>query len=180
MPVKVTIFNWPFLQSNDLLMQGLGFWFNVVGLLITLVGFGLTWRQLKKTTSAAEAAKREANRIEVTLKRYDAAQEISQAHYALRTAKRHFSNRAWSDGGESYEDVRRSLLSLKANIEILDLDTSKSIDRIASYISKFCERIDRGDFDTASVDDFAKAKSTLRDHEQFLMEIGIKLQKGVF
>lgn len=171
---------WPYQSASALDVQGLGFWLNVAGLMLTIAGFVVTFVQLRKTMSAAEAAQAEAKRIEGSLKRYDAAQDVSQAQYALRTARKHFGNKAWDDGAESYEDVRRALLSLKLNVSGIDPETVKQIEKAALYIAKLCERVDRGELSASVPAEVAKAKSLIRQHEQLVTEIGAKVQNGVF
>ena len=88
---------WPFEASNALAVQGYGFWISLFGVMLTAAGFLITFIQLRKTQSAAEAAKKEALRIETSLKRYDAAHDISKAQYALRKVRKHFGNGAWGE-----------------------------------------------------------------------------------
>ena len=178
--VVTSWWNWPFEATSTLSVQGTGFWMNIAGLLLTAAGFVVTFQQLAKTKSAAEAAQSEAKRIEISLKGYDAAQEVSKARYALRTARKHLGNEAWSDGAESYDDVRRSLLALKSGSISLDAETIKTIDKAASYIAKFCERVDRNGMENASIDELAKTKSVMRGHEELIDRIGAKLHKDVF
>lgn len=172
--------NWAFNPSHAADVAGWGFWLGALGLLLTVVGFAVTLRQLAKTKSAAEAAKSEVDRIQSSMKQYDSAHEVSRASYALGVARKHFKNEAWDDGADSYSDVRNSLISLKANIDDLDIDTIRSIDKSTLYVDKICERVDRGDFVNTGRDDVAKIISVMRQHDQLITSIKIHIQKGVF
>lgn len=178
--MQVELWSWPFAAAQTLAVQGWGYWLNIASFVLTIGGFLITYSQLVKTRTAARSAEQEAKRIESSLKRYDAAQEVSRATYALRTARKHFGNNAWSDGSESYEDVRTALIILKSNSLSLNEDIRHQIEKTTSYISKFCERVERGDMDNAQAADFAKAKSMIRVHEELLLTIGASLQKDVF
>lgn len=88
------LFNWPFTPANEQLVVGWGFWLAIAGLILTVLGFGLTLMQVTRAKSASEAASDEVERIRESLIRYDAALEVARATYALDSARRHLRNDA--------------------------------------------------------------------------------------
>jgi len=172
--------HWAFSTQNAAAVSGWAFWIGVLGLLISLLGFWATLTQLKKAKSEIKIANDEAERIRLSLNKYDAAQEASKASYALQTARKYFGYGAWINGSESYEDFRKSLLTLKINAELsAELDTKK-IDDAIFYISKLCEKIDRDHQKGISTVDYVKAKSVMRDHDQLITEITVAIQRKAF
>lgn len=174
------LWRWPFDPSNSDVVAGLGFWLAILGLLLTLIGFAVTLVQLAKAKTAAEAVRQEVERIQNSMWRYDAGQEVSRAEYALTVTRKHLSNSAWSDGADSYSDVRRALLSLKGNSRDLDDALLRSIDKASIYIDRFCERVDKGDMNNLAMDDFAKLRTVVRQHDQLIADVKIQIQKGAF
>lgn len=171
---------WPFHPANDPVVAGWGFWFGIIGLGLTIGGFALTWIQLARAHSVATAIRNEATRIQTSLKRYDAAHEASRARYALEVARRHFRNGHWVDGGESYEEFRRSLLALKMNLPTLPSDVVASIDESVVYVSKLCERIDRDAHKGTTTISLPKTVSVIRRHDEMISGLINSLEKDVF
>lgn len=174
------MWNWSFNASNGVAVTGWSFWVGILGLLLTLVGFWFTFRQIAKTKGAAEAVRLEVGRIQLSMQRYDIGQEVSRADYALSVARKHFSNRAWEDGANSYYDVRRSLILIKSNVKDFDVEIIKSVEKATIYIDRLCERVDRGELNNADVDDVAKLRSVMRQHDQLIGDMRNHIQKGIF
>jgi hypothetical protein len=134
--------HWPFAAENSGVVQGWGFWLAVVGLMLTLVGFAITWVQLQQARTVAEAVNGEVKRIELSVQGYDAAHQATRAASALEAAKRHLRNSAWPDVADSYEEYRRSLLTLQQlQIDALKIYNS-DITAANKYISRLLERIE--------------------------------------
>lgn len=147
----------------------------VVGLLISLCGFGLTLRQLALTQTAVEATMGEAERIRRSLRTYDAAQDATKAQYALVAAKTHFDSNAYSQASDHYAECRLALLSVRENVEGLPDDLVKSIEVASNYIESLCIRIDKG---LSSLD--AKQLSEMRNHKRLISTIQTYLQRRSF
>lgn len=173
-------FAWPFDPAHDPTVAGWGFWFGVLGLALTIGGFALTWVQLARAQSVAAAIKDEAERIQTSLKRYDATHEASRARYALEVARRHFRGGHWEDGRESYEEFRRSLVALKMNLPTLSSELVSEIEECAAFVSKLCERIDR-DVQRGTVTvNLVKTIAVIRRHDELMLKVVSSIEKDVF
>lgn len=172
--------DWAFAPENQFTVTGWGFWFGLVGLLVSVVGFGITLYQLKQTKSAAVAAQQESERIKGVLRQYDAAQEAARAQYALTTARKHFERGNWPDGAESYEHFRRGLLSLKRNMDWDMGELSELIDAAGAYVEKLCERVDRDVQRGNTTISYAKTAAVMRQHDQLISDITIALERSSF
>ena len=174
------IWEWAFDPANDAVVSGWSFWLTIVGFTLTILGFGLAFRQLYLAKTAAQAAADETKRIELSLQRYDAVQEASRASYALNAAQNHLRNQAWGDAVDCYYDVKKALVSLRGNVTTFEIELLRKIDRATSYISRLCERADRGELANLSQDDLAKTKTIMRQHEELVASIVVHIQKEVF
>jgi hypothetical protein len=176
---SLRFFEWPFDLANTGIVQGWGFWLAVVGMLLTIGGFLITWKQLKLARTAAEAVKLEVSRIQVAVRGYDAAHHATRAATALDAARRHLRNTAWPDVADSYEDFRRAIITLQqleiANLARFDPD----IDAANKYISRLCERIETEHIQGAVSVDTAKTITMLRQHGELTGSIENALQKGL-
>lgn len=171
--------SWAFDPKHAVDVDGWSFWIGVIGLVISLVGFGFTIWQLRQTKSLAQAAKDESERIQTALKQYDAAQEASRASYALSAAMKHFRNGAWTDGSENYEDFRRGIASLKNNCDYLGQPIVDRIDDAISYVLKLCERIDKDAQNGTKSIEYAKTAAVIRQQDQLISDLTTIIQRSV-
>jgi hypothetical protein len=173
------MFEWAFDSTNALIVQGWGFWLAVFGMLLTIAGFLITWRQLQQARTAAETVKDEIGRIQVAVRGYDAAHHATRAATALDAARRHLRNAAWPDVADSYEDFRRAIITLQQ----LDIDIlhkfGADIDAANKYISRLCERIETEHVQGSVSVDTAKTITMLRQHGELTGSIENALQKGL-
>jgi hypothetical protein len=151
----------------------------LIGLIVTLIGFGVTIVQLRRTKKVAEAIKSEAERIKLSLNTYDLAHGASRAQYALGTTRRHIRNGMWEDATETFEDFRRGLVALKANGAPLTDKQGSDIDAASKYILKLCLRIEQGAQRGNISIDVAKTLSIIRSHADLIDEISTAIHKGV-
>lgn len=167
------------MPSSTLAVQGWSFWLAIIGLVLTLAGFGITWAQLIKTRKASEAVRLEIARIQLSVQSYDAAHHVSRAASALEATKRHLRNGAWSDVADSYEEFRRAVITLK-QLEITALRPfDDEIDDANRYITRLNERIEIQLRKAAVTIDAAKTVSMLRQHGELTGSLDNALQKGL-
>lgn len=174
-----SIANWPFAVGNAPAVQGWGFWLAIIGLLLTVAGFLMTWHQFKKTQTAAAAVKVEVDRIQLSVQSYDAAHHATRASAALDATRRHLRNSAWPDVADSYEDFRRSVLTLQ-QLDIPELRRfADEIEDANKYIGRLCERIEIQVAKSMVTIDPAKTITMLRRHGELTGAMEIALQKGL-
>jgi hypothetical protein len=176
----VPILRWAFDPNNAVAVSGWGFWFGLLGLVLTLVGFLFTLIQLKATRTAAESAERESRRIKSLIANYDAAQDVSRAQYALKATRNHFSNKAWAHGSETYEDVRMAILAVRDNVPNLDVGLSSQIDLAAEFITKLCAKIDKQIHENGTPVSYVKTREVMREHDRLLVRLSAAVQGGAF
>ncbi|MBO9526385.1 MAG: hypothetical protein J7517_09695 [Sphingobium yanoikuyae] len=172
-------FDWPFQSAHQGDVAGYGFWLGVAGFAVSLIGFCVTIYQLRKTRSAADAAKQEAIRIEKTLLKYELANETVKGMAALDTARKYVRSDLWMHVTDSYETVRNALLALKSEFEELTENQNQQIDNACNYIQNTCARIERGIHNNGPKVDKAKLISVMAEHAILLSDLNRMIQKGV-
>lgn len=178
-PHAVPWWQWPFEQTNASAVAGWGFWFAIVGLLFTLVGFVLTLRQLSQTRKVAEATQQEARRIGASLRSYDAAQETARARLELEAVKRHLKVGDWPMLADRYEEVRLALVSLREHEDLLSESIISTINSASDDIMKLCNRIDK-DLSKISTDaGYARVRELVRMHGELLEKVSAQTQRKV-
>lgn len=173
-------FEWPFAKVNSEAVAGWGFWLNVVGLLLTTIGFILAFRQLKKTLNAADAAKQEAVRIRDAMNRFEIGNEAVRASSALLTARNYARNELWVHAATSYEVVHDSLLVLSDSDEIFGAELLTKMNKACVYIKKFCARVEGDRLAQTQTINPAKTISVMSDHRAMLAEISRLVAKDMF
>lgn len=166
---------WPFTTEATLLVQGIGFWLGVVGIILGLIGFGLTLSQLRKTVAATAAVKEELSRVKASLHIYDANHELAKATQALQSAKKHLVRKEWTELAQDYADLIASMhIVLSLGVEGVER-YAKAIMICKEYGNKICERIEGVDPNSVNID-IAKTGSAIREHEQLVSSLNILLQ----
>lgn len=133
--------------------------------------------QIAQTKSIAEATKQEADRIRKSIGKFDIAQESTRATTAISNARKSFSNADWPECVEQCEIVIGSISIMKQHAKDGDIEIDQKILKAESYLKRLCERIDRNSIDETDNDDFAKSKSSLRQHEISLVELSRSIRK---
>lgn len=91
----------------------ISFWIATAGLLVTVLGFGMAWRQLRKTRSAAEAAEAAAQESAAKLAQVVTLAGLSRLCSLCGEAKRMLENRRRDAALVRLSDVRASLNELR-------------------------------------------------------------------
>lgn len=171
------------------LLGGAGIALGVGGLFVSVAGFSFTLLQLSQTVGSVESAVLESERIRNSLIAQSAAQDVSRATYALSAARKHFKNSAWADGADSYEDFRRSLVSLSSSVDEMNEEAREKINKASDYIIKLCVRIEKHIYSSqagptstgsTSLPDYSKMIVVLRDHDKLVSEIGTLIDSRIF
>lgn len=158
-------------------VAGWSFWLTIIGSLLSIFGFAFTWIQLQQTKSVAEATRDQTKKIIGSLDRFDAAQEIIKASTHIGAARDSFAARSWVECSENCEVAMKSLSKTKQFIKDTNANLADKVEKPLNYLRKLCERIDRKEMDNIDDDNFAKMKSSLRNHEQSISEVLSALQK---
>lgn len=152
-------------SSNTLTVAAIGFIISVVGFAITLAGFAVAIRKLRKLQTATEAAKTAAEGVKLRVIQYDAANDATEARYALQSTRRHLDNDGWRDVADSYEDARLAMVRLLPILLQESEALGDEVRRMIGQIDKHCTVVERGVNDPGrQLPDKASLRSSLRRH----------------
>ena len=118
--------------------QAFGQVMTVVGVIVSVGGFGIALRQLQKTKRAAEAASSAVESFRVRLAQIDTVGELRSAEAMAGETIRHIETSAWPYAMDGYRRLRSSLVRVTAEslMQEQDLTTLRNaIPDVASTIS---------------------------------------------
>lgn len=175
----VAFFGWPFQASNQAIVGG-------TGLLLTIIGFGFTWKglrlaynQIKNTRTAAEEASRAVAGVKLQLSQYEAAQDLAKAIQALDRVREEVKPGNWSAVGKSYEEVRRCFIRLDANFAHGGEELRSELQKAARQINVMIKTIDGMDLN-GSAPDQAKFLDNARRHFEIAARMQVFIQGKAF
>lgn len=152
-------------------INSLGIIFSILGVGLSVVGFGITFEQLSLARDDLEATQREAERIRVHLATYDAGHEVAKATYALKSAKQHMDMKQLVSMSNSYADFSESLLMIRDTVDGLPEKILSEIDESVSYIDSLCSKLDRAQ----PLNE--KNSSEMRKHGLLIRKIEVFMQR---
>lgn len=170
--------DWAYQATATLLVQGRSYWLSVVGMILTICGFAMTYWQLRKTRHATEAVNAEVKRIKFSLTRYDASIETTKAEQALRTVDASMRGGEWSQVGEHVSAVTKSIhILLELNVPEF-APHIENLKGALSHTRRLSERIDEAGPNGLPKAEKIKALSTLREHGRTLDSVRIALDRS--
>jgi hypothetical protein len=86
---------------------------SIVGLFITIGGFGIALWQIQKSKSASEQARQVAESVRAQILQMNAIQDISAASKAFEDIRRLHRQRAWEALPDRYTSLKQLLISIK-------------------------------------------------------------------
>ncbi len=133
--------------KNAAFVGGIGLILSMLGLIGTIIGFWITWIQLKRTKTAAEASSDAVGALKLRMAHYDTLTELSYAISATREARRHLDGQQWKYALDGLEEIRVLLTRImelsaemlgekKDNIRTTISDLSLSSQSLSKQIDK--------------------------------------------
>jgi hypothetical protein len=101
-------------------------WIGIVGVVISLLGFGLAIIQIRKATSAAQSATNAAKEAEAGIRRVDGLLEVATVSEGISAIKRAIRSEAWDQISGLIDGSRKSLILTRgSNLNLSDEKTSR-------------------------------------------------------
>jgi hypothetical protein len=173
---NVVLFYYVIHQTDRYLNEG-GYLLGLVGLNLSVAGFGVTFWQLSRTSSAARAAADAVEQLRDRLSRHDAAKEIAQANYALSIARSHVSPGSWQEVSRRCEDANQALMRIDLGGLIETHPEAKGILGIGKSLSRLVDTIDAALAGKGEYPEDTKIAPALRKNAQILNDILLILQR---
>ena len=118
---------------------GVGIW----GLLISIIGFGLTLWQLHITKQAAQAASEAADSARIRLNAFSALRECEAGKRQLDLINEAIQTERWTEIVGLAQPLASSLISLSGSNTSLDTEVVKAIETAMTDLDRNCEIIER-------------------------------------
>jgi hypothetical protein len=171
------IFDWPFLQQNTLSVAGWGFWFGFFGLLASIVGFAITFEQLRRTKTVAQEAKRASEDARTRVAIYDMIFELSKAASALEATQGHIKREDWSEAFHGYSDARIALVKISRLPSGLSESAKSQVGVLAEQIERTARRMTVNHNKGAEKSEVMKAVQTNTDYQVAITKINAGLDR---
>ena len=163
--------------DNAGVVGGLGLLLSVFGLLGTIVGFWITWKQLKRTKTATEASSEAVGKLRLRMAQYDTLAELSYAISATRETRRHIDGQQWKYALDGLEETRiflTRILELSGDIiEDERVNMKSTISDLSLSAISLSKQMEKDDVSSGS-----KIRIRLNDALEFLNRLSIKVQRA--
>lgn len=132
-----------FEPSNSAAVGAWGLILGILGIVLTLIGFGISIVQIMKAKSAAESAADAVGDVQVRVSRYDAAVDLAEAKASLQNARHYANLDAWPQFVASYEIASEALGRVALQATVTEVKVSDSIKKARSRIARVCNVIEK-------------------------------------
>lgn len=180
MQTLTRFFLWPFDDQNQALAAGLGYWFTIIGFAATWYGLWLAHAQIKATKTAVDANNEAIEAVKFRVTQFEATSEIAKAKAALDGARASIEAADWRRASTSYEDLRRSLISLRTERVKLGDELVTNMGSTVRQISGFCKKVDIALHQNGQLPDIVQSLEHARKHHDVLHEVAEALQLRTF
>lgn len=169
--------NW--LSNNNVVLSNIASIATLLGIGISLWALWLTYLQAKSAFEAAERASEAVDNFRFRWSTYDGLRDLSEATYALKSAKKHIANDSWHDASECYEDARQALLRIITAPIGINQDEIFQIKRACKQFEAFCKKIDLAIMSGGELPDKASVLTTHRSNYEILVRFERSLQSRI-
>lgn len=129
--------------TNSAAVGAWGLILGIIGIVLTLAGFGISIVQIRSAKSAAESAKEAVTQVQVRVSRYDAAVDLAEAKSSLQNARHYANLDAWPQFVSSYEIVSEALGRVGLQATVTEVKVADNIKKSRARIAKVCNGIEK-------------------------------------
>jgi hypothetical protein len=108
---------------------------SIVGVLIAMVGFAVTIRNVRASKAAAQRAEEAANQARRAIRFFDVVAEISTAIAAMEEIRRLHRDAAWPLLPDRYSALRKSLITIRRSGPSMTRDQQIRIQAAIHYLA---------------------------------------------
>ncbi|WP_132740355.1 hypothetical protein [Sphingomonas sp. PP-F2F-A104-K0414] len=115
----------------------------ILGIVLTLVGFIISIRQIRQAKSVAQSAADAVSAVQIRVSRYDAAVDLAEAKSSLQNARHYANLDAWPQFVTCYEITSEALGRVALQAMFTEGKVAEDIKKSRSRISKICNLIEK-------------------------------------
>jgi hypothetical protein len=109
---------------------------SILGVLIAMVGFAVTIRNVRASRAAAQRAEEAANQARKAIRFFDVVAEISTAIAAMEEIRRLHRDAAWPILPDRYNALRKSLITIRGSDRPLSDEQHARIQAAIVYLAE--------------------------------------------
>lgn len=152
---------------------------NLIGILISIVGFAITIRTALKSRTAAQAAQESVQKVREDIKRVNAVVEFATALATLEEIRRLHRAAAWHTLLERYANLKTLLVSIRtANADMPD-PYKTSIQGALTQLSQMETQVERFVMSQQNMPDALKFNMVVSKQIDSLREILVEIQNSI-
>lgn len=170
---------WLLIPENSALLNGLGFIVGLLGLLLSLVGFWVAWKQLRAIRTETEASNAAIKSVQVKVAAFDTAQECQTASVLIRGIRDHLGSENWQSVVTGYEHLIQSFLRLSHSNSSIQEDDRMLLHKMTTDMARICEGIRKKLSDRPAIIVLKGQDQALRDFSDIMTKITFAVAKDL-
>lgn len=150
---------------------------SVLGVLLSVVGFAITLRNVFVSRRAAERAEGASVETREALRFFDTIQELASTVAALEEIRRLQRERAWPALPERYSALRKSLITIRHGHPDLSEEQQTRVQRAITFLADMERRVERSLDDQKPIEKVAAFNEIASGHVTELHELLLEIRR---
>lgn len=163
--------------TQQISTYSLGDYASIIGLVVTLFGFGLTLRNVSISRKAAQSAEAVALNVQADLQKTNTIAEFAQALAVMEEIKRLHRVQAFDHLPDRYSSLRKSLITIRSENPILSSEDQQAVQRAITYFAGLEREIDGSIGKEKKNFDIAKTNSAVSKQIDNLQEVLVRIKQ---
>lgn len=156
-----------------------GFLIGSIGLLPTLVGLYLTYRQAKNARLSAQQVADEVRKFGLHRDKSESLGWLGEARASIEVAAVLISAQKWREASSVYDEARKSLQKVRTSCGALPPVHKKKLRLIVEHLTAFSDDVDDALEGKGSYPDGSSVRATIRRHTDDLTLIQREIHEGM-
>jgi len=135
--------NWLLVPSNAALLNWVGFFVGILGLVVTFAGLGIAIKQLSAIKSETEATKIAVNSVQIKIEGFDVVKQCDEASKLIALIRQCLRDKDLINLILNYEILTDIFTSLAHAHSVIEEEDRKKLSNFADDMAKICEGIRR-------------------------------------
>lgn len=156
-----------------------GFGLTVLGLLATLWGLHLTYRQAKDASATSDQVSRKIDEFSEKRDRSEAIQHLGKALQCFEVASVLIDADKWKEACAAYDDARKSVQTVRSMPVEFNRQGVKQLSLISDHLRAFSDSVDNAVQGKEDFPDKAKVRSAIRQNSDDLNHLQRQLHESL-
>lgn len=152
---------------------------NYIGLLLTIIGFGITWWQVIESRKASVKAMEGVQKVRKDIKRIDTVNDLSTAIAVIEEIQRHQRDDNWYLVTERYSGLRKTLVSIKVSYPELTIEQQTTIQDTVVTIRDYEKKIESATRNGINPKDVPRMNDLLSEKRDAIYQMLVELRNSI-